>query len=142
MSAALRVRREASARPAARRPVPVVSQDKLSYTIQLRKGVLFNDGTPFNAQAVVTTVQRYITFPGSTARATTRGVDSVTASGPYTVVYQLKSRDSASDGTRRTSLADALARRATTSAAHPVCVGPFMFDHRVVGDNVTLVKSP
>ena len=31
---------------------------------------------------------------------------------------------------------------ATTSGPTPVCVGPFMFDHRVVGDNVTVIKSP
>ena len=41
--------------------VPVLSKDKLTYTIQLRQGIQFNDGTPFNAQAVVTTVQRYMT---------------------------------------------------------------------------------
>ena len=34
--------------------LPVLSKDKLSYTIQLRQGIQFNDGTPFNAQAVVT----------------------------------------------------------------------------------------
>ena len=32
---------------------PAVSADKLTYTIQLRQGIEFNDGTPFNAQAVV-----------------------------------------------------------------------------------------
>ena len=48
--------------------LPVLSKDKLSYTIQLRKGIQFNDGTPFNAQAVVTTVQRFMTYPGSVAR--------------------------------------------------------------------------
>ena len=34
---------------------PIASNDKLTYTVQLRKGIEFNDGTPFNAQAVVTT---------------------------------------------------------------------------------------
>src|SRR4051812_43584823 len=32
---------------------PQLSKDKLTYTIQLRQGILFNDGTPFNAQAVI-----------------------------------------------------------------------------------------
>ena len=53
--------------------LPVLSKDKLSYTIQLRKGIQFNDGTPFNAQAVVTSVQRYMTYPGSTQRQRLRG---------------------------------------------------------------------
>src|SRR3954447_22441511 len=42
-----------------------IATDKLSYTIRLKQGVLFNDGTPFNAQAVITTYQRFITYPGS-----------------------------------------------------------------------------
>src|SRR6185436_2777617 len=29
--------------------LPVISKDKLTYTIALRQGILFNDGTPFNA---------------------------------------------------------------------------------------------
>ena len=44
---------------------PAVSADKLSYTIRLRRGILFNDGTPFDAQAVVTTYRRFVTYPGS-----------------------------------------------------------------------------
>ena len=42
-----------------------ISKDKLTYTIPLRQGIEFNDGTPFNAQAVVTTLQRMISLPGS-----------------------------------------------------------------------------
>ena len=83
--------------------LPVLSKDKLSYTIQLRKGVQFNDGTPFNAQAVVTTVQRYMTYPGSSRASDFASVDSVTATGPYTVVYHLKARDSTFTGNTRTS---------------------------------------
>ena len=118
--------------------LPVLSKDKLSYTIQLRKGIQFNDGTPFNAQAVVTTVQRFMTYPGSTRASDYATVDSVTASGPYTVVFHLKARDSTFIAATRTSCR----RRSSTKlgdnfGANPVCVGPFMFDHRVVGDNVT-----
>ena len=35
--------------------------------IPLRHGVRFNDGTPFTAQAVVTTIERDLTIPGGTA---------------------------------------------------------------------------
>jgi peptide/nickel transport system substrate-binding protein len=38
--------------------LPTISKDKLTVTIPLRKGVKFNDGTPFNADAVVKTLQR------------------------------------------------------------------------------------
>src|SRR5262245_45794000 len=45
--------------------LPDVSRDKLRYTIRLRKGIVFNDGTPFNAQAVVTTLRRNMTLKDS-----------------------------------------------------------------------------
>ena len=121
---------------------PALSKDKLSYTIQLRQGIQFNDGTPFNAQAVVTTFQRFMTYPGSLWASDFAGVDSVTATGPYTVVYHLKQRDSTFSGNMYVLSPTALAKEGANFAANPVCVGPFMFDHRVVGDNVTLVKSP
>jgi peptide/nickel transport system substrate-binding protein len=35
-----------------------------------------------------------------------------------------------------------LAKPGSSFSTNPVCVGPFMFDHRVVGDNVTVIKSP
>src|SRR5690349_10564561 len=57
---------------------PQLSNDKLSYTIQLRQGVQFNDGTPVNAQAVVANVQRFLTYPGSARSSDFPGVSSVT----------------------------------------------------------------
>ena len=36
----------------------------------------------------------------------------------------------------------ALATEGANFSSDPVCVGPFMFNHRLVGDNITLVKSP
>jgi len=123
--------------------LPVPSKDKRSYTVQLRKDVLFNDGTPFNAQAVVTTIQRYMTYPGSSRATDYDAVASVSTAGPYTVLFKLKARNSAFATTTSFMLSPtALARTDTSFAADPVCAGPFMFDHRKVGDNVTLVKSP
>ena len=65
-----------------------LSKDKLSYTIQLRKGVLFNDGTPFDAQAVVVTVTHYMTYPDSPKASDYASVASVDATGPQTVVFR------------------------------------------------------
>ena len=48
--------------------LPTISKDKLTVTIPLRTGIKFNDGTPFNAAAVVKTIQRDQTLKGS-ARA-------------------------------------------------------------------------
>jgi peptide/nickel transport system substrate-binding protein len=123
--------------------LPAPSKDKLSYTVRLRQGIEFNDGTPVNAGAVVATVNRYLTFPGSTAKTALADVSSVTPSGPYTVVYHLKQRDSTFIASASYVLSPtAIATEGSNFAADPICVGPFMFDHRIVGDNVTLVKSP
>ena len=107
------------------------------------KGIQFNDGTPFNAQAVVTTVQRYHDLPRLVRASDYAPVDSVTASGPYTVVFHLNARDSTFIGGNPYVLSPTqLAKLGANFATNPVCVGPFMFDHRVAGDNVTVIKSP
>jgi peptide/nickel transport system substrate-binding protein len=122
--------------------IPKVSKDKLSYTVRLRQGIEFNDGTPLNADAVVATVNRFLTYPGSTARTNLADVDRVTRAGPYAVVYHLKQRDSTFiAGASYVLSPTAIQKEGADFPANPVCVGPFMFDHRNVGDNVTLVKS-
>ena len=123
--------------------LPQISRDKLSYTIQLRKGVQFNDGTPFNAQAVVFTVQRFMTYPGSSRASNFTDVAGVSAVGDYTVFFHLKAKDSTFYTNNMYVLSPtAVAKEGDSFAADPVCVGPFMFDHRVPGDNITVIKSP
>jgi peptide/nickel transport system substrate-binding protein len=122
--------------------LPTLSKDKLTYTIRLRQGVLFNDGTPFNAQAVVTSITRFITDPASTRSTDYANVASVTASGPYTVVFHMKARDSTLVGNYMFIISPtALAKEGASFGAAPVCVGPFMFDSEVPGQSVTLIKS-
>jgi peptide/nickel transport system substrate-binding protein len=121
---------------------PQISPDKLSYTVKLKQGILFNDGTPLNAQAVVASVQRLMTYPASVRTGDYASVASVSAVGPYTVVYHMKQRDSSFIGNAWVFSPAALAAEGTSFTTHPVCAGPFMFDHAVAGDNVTLVKSP
>ena len=85
-----------------------------------------------------------MTYPGSALASDYAIVDSVTATGPYTVVFHLKQRDSTFfTGDQNFVLSPtAIAKEGAGFSADPVCVGPFMFDHRVVGDNITLIKSP
>ena len=86
--------------------------------------------------------ERYMTYPGSPRAANYATVESVTAPGPYTVVFHLSSRDSTSPATRRFISPASWPSSATTSGPTLFASVPFMFDHRVVGDNVTLIKSP
>jgi peptide/nickel transport system substrate-binding protein len=127
--------------------MPVVSTDKLTYTIALRRGVEFNDGTPFDAQAVVTTLRRNITLPGSVQALNLAAVDSVSATGPYTVVIHLKSRFTPLPVVLTGNAAmivspTQLAKLGANFGTDPICVGPFMYDNRVVGDSITVIKSP
>jgi peptide/nickel transport system substrate-binding protein len=127
--------------------LPVVSKDKLTYTIPLRHGIRFNDGTPFNAQAVVTSLQRMISLPGSSRTGELSSIGSVTASGPFTVVIHLKTLFTPLPATL--ALPDGavfsptqMAKLGADFPTDPVCVGPFMYDSQVPGDSVTVVKSP
>lgn len=127
--------------------LPKVSTNKLSVTIQLRHGIKFNDGTPFNAAAVVKTMKRYMTFKGSVRASELSAVKSVTAKGKYAVVFHLKSPYSPLTA----ALADRagmilspkqVAKLGANFARDPICVGPFMYKNRIAGDSITVVKSP
>jgi len=70
--------------------LPKVSQDGLTYTIPLRQGVVFHDGTPFNAKAMEFTIQRFIENKGKPSFLLADTVDSVKATGEYELTIKLK----------------------------------------------------
>jgi peptide/nickel transport system substrate-binding protein len=126
--------------------LPQVSKDKLTYTIKLRKGVKFNDGTAFDAAAVKTTLDRYLTFTGSVRKSEISPIASVAAPNPTTVVLHLSSPYSPLTAQLADRSGMILSPKALASggnfAQNPVCVGPFMFKDRVAADHITVVKSP
>ncbi|MHB1533064.1 MAG: ABC transporter substrate-binding protein [Acidimicrobiales bacterium] len=66
-----------------------VSTDNLTWTVTLRKGVVFQDGTPLNAAAVVADAQREAN-PLNPYKIWRTRYASVTAAGPYTVKITTK----------------------------------------------------
>ena len=71
-----------------------VSGGGLTVTINLRKGVKFQDGTAFNSDAVVWNLERYqSSVVGSECASYLTVVASITASSPYQVTVQLNQRD-------------------------------------------------
>jgi peptide/nickel transport system substrate-binding protein len=128
--------------------LPKVSNDRKTLTIPLRRGVRFNDGTPFNAQAVKTTFEHYITYKESSRAGDLASVASVETVGDDTVKLHLKAPSA--------PLLSLLADRAgmilsptqlkklgaAKFATNPVCVGAFKYTDRVAGDHITLDKSP
>jgi peptide/nickel transport system substrate-binding protein len=49
--------------------MPTISPDGLTVTFGVRTGIRFADGTPFDAPAVRTSLQRHLTFKGSARRS-------------------------------------------------------------------------
>ena len=124
------------------------SSDGKLLTMHLRQGVTFQDGTPFNAAAVVANIQRSQTLPESSRKSELASVESVTANGDSEVAFHLKNADStvlatlaARSGAMKSPTAFGKGS-AADFANNPVCVGPYKFKSRVAQDNIVLVKDP
>jgi peptide/nickel transport system substrate-binding protein len=70
--------------------LPKVSQDGLTYTIPIRQGVVFHDGTPFSAKAMEFSIQRFIENKGKPSFLLADTVDSVKATGENELTIKLK----------------------------------------------------
>ncbi|MBW4595140.1 MAG: ABC transporter substrate-binding protein [Brasilonema angustatum HA4187-MV1] len=70
--------------------LPKVSQDGLTYTIPLRQGVVFHDGTPFDAKAMAFSLERFIKNGGKPSFLLADVVASVKATSEYELTIQLK----------------------------------------------------
>ncbi|HEY9848787.1 MAG TPA: ABC transporter substrate-binding protein [Leptolyngbyaceae cyanobacterium] len=71
--------------------LPKISADGLTYTIPLRQGVVFHDGTPFNAKAMAFSLDRFIKNGGKPSSLLADIVESVKDSGEYELTIKLKS---------------------------------------------------
>ncbi|NMM83551.1 ABC transporter substrate-binding protein [Rhodococcus sp. SRB_17] len=65
------------------------SVDHLTWTLTLRDGVRFSDGTPFDADAVVASINRYNQKRGMFAPLFNEVVQNITAKDPATVEFTL-----------------------------------------------------
>lgn len=70
--------------------LPKISPDGKTYTIPLRQGVVFHDGTPFNAQAMAFSLDRFMQNGGKPSSLIADLVESVKASGEYELTIKLK----------------------------------------------------
>ncbi len=67
----------------------LTSDDDVTWTLTLRDGVRFSDGTPLDAQAVVSSFDRYTRSRGGDAALWQQTVGSATATDPHTVTIVL-----------------------------------------------------
>ncbi len=70
--------------------LPKVSADGLTYTIPLRKDVVFHDGSSFDAKAMEFSLQRFVKSGGSPAFLLSDVMDSVKATGDAELTIKLK----------------------------------------------------
>ena len=125
-----------------------VSPDGRTVTLKLRQGVKFQDGTPFNADAVKVNFDRMLDpkFP-PIRKAEMRPVQRVVVMDPYTVqvvedrpysplLYAL------TDRAGMMLSPAALAKEGMNFTQHPVGTGPFRFVERVPQDHVAFERNP
>lgn len=141
-----------------------ISEDGKTYTFQLREGVKFHDGTPFNANAVVFSIgrmmkDRNVKFFGEGFEIPPQDrppeywvsmemddtVGSIEATGEYTVVFNLKRVEApfiANMGMDFASIISptAFLKDPKAYVRNPVGTGPFKFVKWVADDNITLEK--
>ncbi|PSF31295.1 peptide ABC transporter substrate-binding protein [Aphanothece hegewaldii CCALA 016] len=77
--------------PLLAREMPKISDDGLIYTIPLRNDVIFHDGTPFNAQAMVFSLRRFIENGGEPSFLLSDAIAKVEATGDDEIQIKLKS---------------------------------------------------
>ena len=115
----------------------------------LRSGVKFEDGTPFNADAVVANIQRILTTPSSPRFSELATVDTVVKVDDLHVQFNLKKPFSPLLATLTDRagmmLSPAVLQSSPDSIANAPAKagsGPFMFKEWVKGDHLTLVRNP
>ncbi|QUS36775.1 ABC transporter substrate-binding protein [Falsirhodobacter algicola] len=121
--------------------------DGLDLVMNLRDSVVFHDETPFDAEAVVYNINRYMTMPESRRKSELASIDSIEATGPLQVTFHLKAPDSSllaqlSDRAGMMVSPKAAEAAGADFGANPVCSGPFEFVERVQQDRIVLDKFP
>jgi peptide/nickel transport system substrate-binding protein len=120
------------------------NSDATLWTIKLRKGVVWHDGSPFTADDVIYTLRR-IGAPKSTlagvSTVAVMDLPSLKKVDPYTLQIPLN-----------VPIADlapsfsifymAIVKAGTTSFTHPIGTGPFMFQSWKAGESSTFVRNP
>ena len=123
------------------------SDDGLSITMQLREGVVFHDGTPFNAEAVAANIERSQTMDESRRKSELESISSTEVTGEYEIKLNL----AGPDATLLAQLADRAGMMVSPEAAaeagadfglNPVCSGAFSFTERVAQDKIVLTRFP
>jgi len=124
-----------------------VSADGLEYTLKLREGVTFHDGTPFNAAAVQFNIQRHLDMPDSgfySAYEPVARVDVVDDLTAKIVLSEIRPNFAyeglAQWGALQVS-PTAFAELGARFGEAPIGTGPFKFDTYEPGASITYARN-
>ena len=121
------------------------SADRKAITIKLHPGVRFQDGEPFNAEAVKFNIERHQTTPGSFRKSEIAEIQSVEVVNDLTVRFHL----SQPLVPLLAALTDRAGMMVSPKAAkalgdklgtQPVCAGPYKFVQRVAQGKIVVEK--
>lgn len=124
------------------------SDDGTEVTLSLRDGVVFHDGTSFDAEAVKYNIERYRTLPGSRRASELAVIDTVEVIDDLTVKFIL----SAPSVSLLTQLTDRAGMMVSPTAAEavtpeefakaPVCAGPYKLAEYLPQERLVIEKFP
>ncbi|MCF8105864.1 MAG: ABC transporter substrate-binding protein [Desulfohalobiaceae bacterium] len=120
-----------------------VSADGLVYTFDLREGVLFHNGEPFNAQVAAWNLERAMSEESVNPHPEYfRGIERIETPDAGTLVLTLKEVDALFIPHLAEGDAVMLPKKGYEEAkSNPVGTGPFKFSNWVRGDRVEMVKN-
>jgi len=129
-----------------------ISEDGLTYTFTLQKGVAFSDGTPFNAEAVKYNIERFLNEDIPNTKHPYNKIVGVEAVDDTTVKLTLETPSSellpAMSNTNIAMLSpasipkDSDAYLKGTGAAAPVGTGPYVLKEYLADDQVVVERNP
>ncbi len=121
--------------------------DPKTLVLHLRPGVKFQDETEMDAAAVKYSLDRHVSFPGSSRKGELSAMDHVEVVDPLTVKIVLKAPSSpfVAQLTDRAGMIvspKAAEAEGKDFGQHPVCAGPFKLTERVAQDHITMDRFP
>jgi peptide/nickel transport system substrate-binding protein len=126
-----------------------LSSDGKKMTFSLRKGVKYQDGTPFDAESVKWNIDRYRNTDGSARKGELAPVASVDVVDPSTVAFTLSTPFSPLLALLVDRAGMMVSRAVAESAgqdftrkAFKAGTGPFVLTEAVKDDHITLEKNP
>jgi peptide/nickel transport system substrate-binding protein len=114
--------------------------DFTSFTVKIKPGIKYSDGTPFTAGDIKKEFDQYILAPTSTLKGNVAAVASVDSPDDSTVVFNLKQPDAPFPVIL--SLIPLFKPGPTDKGALPVGTGPFKMTSWTPNQQITLDRNP